>query len=264
MSKLLRAGSFALLAIFACVTIAGPPQQSAQRARWFAKLPNWSGIWLSVAWPLEVSGRVAGGEAKLRSRLQLIAAPPYNPEWLSRYEQSMRDTAAIALKDATFSACTRSFPALMEGPWLFQVLVLPEETVLLFENGQARHIYTDGRDHPRSEDLWPTRLGDSVGRWEGDTLRIDTIARTATEPVTIRAWASLLSEQAHFIERLRMIDENTLEDALTIEDPIALATPWRIHLTFSRQRNIDRMLDYNCTENERISVVDGKMIIRDP
>jgi len=105
--------------------------------------------------------------------------------------------------DRDFKTCTRGFPAIMEGPQLFQIVVLPEETLLVFENQQVRHIYTDGRRHPSEEDLWPTRLGDSIGRWEGDTLVVDTIALTTSEPIAPRAWLSMLSDQAHFTERLR-------------------------------------------------------------
>lgn len=47
---------------------------------------------------------------------------------------------------------------------------------------------------------------------EGDVLRIDPIARDSTEPLAPRAWVSMLSAQAHFTERLRLIDADTLED----------------------------------------------------
>jgi len=245
----------------ASVAHAGPG--SAARVRVFAALPDWSGIWLSAAWPLEVSGRPAGGEAQLRQTLQLIRPPPYNPVWNAKYEAGLKDKAALEAQNATFKACARSFPALMEAPWMFQVVVLPEETLFIFENQQVRHIYTDGREHPPEEELWPTRLGDSVGRWKGDTLVIDTIARKQG-PLAPRAWLSLLSDRAHFVEEIRMVDKSQLEDQLTIDDPLALAHPWRIRLTFKRVTEIKRLVDYDCTENDRNPVVDGKLVISSP
>jgi len=239
-------------------------QNSAARVRTFAALPNWSGIWQSAAWPLDVSGRPPGGEAQLRELLQLIRIPPYNAEWAARYEAGMKDAAAIAERNATFKVCSRSFPALMEGPLMFQVAVLPEETLLFFENGQARHVYTDGRGHPSGDDLWPTRLGDSIGHWAGDTLLVDTIARSSSEPITPRAWFSMLSESAHFTERIRLVDANDLEDQLTIQDPIALAAPWRMTLRFKRVTELNRLVEYNCTENDRNPVVEGKITITTP
>ena len=253
-----------VLILLTCVASAAAEQKSSDRNRAFAELPNWSGIWSQAAWPMGVSGRVAGGEAKLREGLQLIRQPPYNPEWLAKYQAGLADTSAIARKNATFIACTRSFPALMESPWMFQVIVLPEETLILFENGQVRHIFTDGRRHPSGNDLWPVRLGDSIGRWEGDALRIDTVARDSKEPLAPRAWVSMLSDQAHFTERLRLTDADTLEDQMTIEDPVAFSSPWHMTLKYARQKALNRMLEYNCIENDRNPVVDGKMIIRSP
>jgi hypothetical protein len=234
--------------------------RSAARVRTFAALPNWTGIWRSAVWPVDVSGRPPGGEAQLRGLMQLIRQPPYNAEWAARYEAGMKDTAAMAAQDTTLKVCSRSFPALLEGVWMFQVLVLPEETLLVYENGQVRHVYTDDRGHPSGDDLWPTRLGDSIGRWNGDTLRIDTIARKSSEPITPRAWASMLSDSAHFTELLRRVDANTLEDQLTVEDPIALASPWRMTLRFTRVTEMNRLFEFDCAENDRNPVVDGKII----
>jgi hypothetical protein len=250
------------LAAFAPADWAGP--NSPTRVRAFASLPDWSGIWLSAAWPLDVSGRVPGGEAQLRETLQLLRPPPYNPVWKAKYEAGLNNAAALAARTAAFKVCGRSFPALMEGPWMFQVVVLPEETLLIFENGQVRHVYTDGRDHPPAEELWPTQLGDSVGRWRGDTLIIDTIARNPQEPLAPRAWLSMLSDRAHFTEELRMINKDQLEVQLTIDDPIALANPWHIQLSFKRVAEMNRMVAYDCTENDRNPLVDGKLIIAAP
>lgn len=233
------------------------------RAHAFAALPDWTGLWVSEVWSVEVSGRPAGGDVVLKQTLQLIRPPPYNPEWKAKYDEGMKDTVALAKLGATFKVCTRGFPAIMEAPWMFQVAVLPEETLLIFENQQVRHVYTDGREHPSADELWPTRLGHSIGRWKGDTLVIDTVARKE-EPLAPRAWLSQLSERAHFTEELRMSAKDTLQDDLTIDDPLTLAHPWRIQLTYKRVSQLDRLLDWDCTENDRNPVVDGKMTITSP
>ena len=234
------------------------------RAHAFATLPDWRGMWQSAAWlPLDVSGRPAGGEPQLLQTMQLVRHPPYNAEWNARYEAQLENAAAVTAAAATFKACARSFPALMEGPWIFQVAVLPEETLLVFENGQVRHVYTDGRSHPTGDELWPTPLGDSVGHWEGDTLVVDTVARTAGD-LGPRATFAKLSDRARFIERIRRADANTLEDRMTIEDPVAFAQPWQLRFVFKRQPEMTRMIPTDCTENDRNPVIDGKMTITQP
>jgi len=236
----------------------------ATRASAFAKLPDWTGVWQSAAWwPLDVSGRPVGGEAKLQQTLQTTREPPYNAKWAATYQEAMKDTAAIAERVRTFKVCERTFPQVMEAPWMFQVAVLPEETLIVFENGQVRHIYTDRRAHPDGDDLWPTPLGDSIGHWEGDTLVVDTVARVA-EPLGPRAWFSVLSEQAHFTERLRRTQADELEDQLTIEDPETLARPWQMTLRFKHLADMKRMIPTNCTENDRNPVVDGEMKLTVP
>jgi hypothetical protein len=236
----------------------------ADRAAKFRTLPNWTGLWVSSAWKLGISGRPVGNEKELRATLQLLKPPPYNPEWNSRYEAGIQDTAMMTQKNATLKVCTRSFPAVMEAAWQFQVATLPEETLLVFENGQVRHIYTDGRNHPTGDDIWPTPLGDSIGHWEGDTLVIDTIARDSSEPLAPRAWVSLLSDSARFTERLRRTDANTLEDQLTIDDPARLAHPWTVLLRFTRVTEMNRMIPTNCVENDRNPIIDGKMLLTTP
>jgi hypothetical protein len=251
----------ALLALV-CVSTAHADPNSAARVRTFASLPDWTGIWQSAAWwSTGVSGRVPGGDAQLQSTLQLIRHPTYNAEWEENFQAGMKNIAALTNQNATFKVCSRGFPALMEAPWLFQIAVLPQETLLVFENQQVRHIYTDARRHPPKEDLWPTRLGDSIGHWEGDVLIVDTIARTS-EPIAPRVWLSFLSDRAHFTERLSRVNRDELEDRLTIEDPIALARPWHIALEFKRVPEMNRMLPFDCTENDRNPVVGGKMTIR--
>ena len=250
----------ALLLALTCCAGAQAATNPADRAKRVAALPDWSGIWRSAPWDLGVSGRPPGNETQLRATLQLIRPPPYNEKWQAIYDEGKKNTAALERDALTFKACTRSFPALMEGPLMFQIAALPEETFFIFENDQVRHLRTDGRHHPAPDDLWPTRLGDSIGHWEGDTLVVDTVGRKP-EPLAPRALLSVLSESAHFTERLRRVSQNELDDELTIDDPATLAHSWKMTLKFERLADVDRLFPYDCVENERNPVVDGKMII---
>jgi hypothetical protein len=256
-----------IMAALLCTSMApaqAAPRSDALRAAQFERLPNWTGLWISSAWKLGISGRPVGDEKELRANLQLLKAPPYNSEWNRRYETGIRDTAMMTQRNATLKVCTRSFPALMEAAWQFQIATLPEETLLVFENGQVRHIYTDGRPHPSGDDIWPAALGDSVGHWEGDTLVIETIARDSSEPLTPRAWVSILSDGARFTERLRRTDTNTMEDQLQIDDPTTLTHPWTLTLRFTLVTEMNRMIPTNCVENDRNPVIDGKILLTTP
>lgn len=114
---------------------------------------------------------------------------------------------------------------------------------------QWRNIWTDGRKHPDAEDLDPTFYGDSIGRWEGGTLVIDTIGvKTATQ----LSMGMEHSDKMHIVERIHLAknDANTLLDEMTVEDPIALEKPW--HTTYSYRRSRDmNLLEFICAENDR-------------
>jgi hypothetical protein len=275
---------------------ASAPENSPARVRTFAATPDWAGFWETETADLLASPHgikqllgaaqrapqtptaasagqrqsAAGDtplpiELALMSRVQLLRKPPYQPRWERKYELAMKASAMRPLP----LVCSVSFPLIMESPdgalGMFEAVVTPEEVLLVFDTGTVRHIYTDGRPHPKKEDLWPTDMGDSIGHWEGATLVIDTIER---KPGPIfPQWpgpTADLSEQAHFIERLRRLGRDTLQDDLTIEDPQRLAHPWQVTIRYGRVQNLDRMIGGEVCENNRNQVINGKMIITPP
>lgn len=254
----------AAIAIFAWLVNQEASAQDA-RARAFAALPDWRGLWIWKHWKTDgASGEpiTGGGIGPIVAAAQLAGDPPYNDSWEARYRASTTPAARAAYA-ARIKACTDGFPVQMESPQMFQAVVVPEETILLFESLERRIVYTDGRGHPAKRDLWPTRWGDSVGHWEGDTLVVDTVARTAG-PIGWLAGMSLLSDQAHFVERLRLTKPDELEDQMTIEDPVAFVRPWKVAIQYRRITDIDRLIPYDCEENDRNPVVDGKLTIKAP
>src|SRR5258708_35880969 len=93
--------STTLLALL-CVSTAHAVPNSAERVRTFAALPDWTGIWLSAAWPTEVSGRVPGGEAQRRAGMQLIRHPPYNAACEGKVQADIKNTAGLGVLSVRF------------------------------------------------------------------------------------------------------------------------------------------------------------------
>ncbi len=221
------------------------------RVRTFAALPNWTGIWIvadGIMNDLGVSGRPPGGDAEY-AKLVLQNGVPYTKEAAARVAASRRRATG------TEKECGFPFPFVMESPWVFELLVTPEETALIAGGREIRHIYTDGRGHPKPEDVWPTPWGDSVGRWDAETLVVDTIA------VQPGRFPPSLSEHAHFTERLRRLDADHMQDRMTIDDPESLTRPWTITLRYERVKTLDRIVHGDCRENDRNPIVDGKVTI---
>ncbi len=119
-----------------------------------------------------------------------------------------------------------------------QIFQSPGQVLIQPEMGDPRIIPTDGR--PLPDDLLPQWNGTSVGRWEGDTLVIET---AGFRPET--AWRGA-SEHIRVTERITRLDHDTLEYAFTVEDPHTWAEPWGGVYPLTRMDNI--LFEYACTE----------------
>jgi hypothetical protein len=255
-----------LAALVCCLPVLAA-QNSRQRVHAFAALPDWTGIWEWNQSDMDGTGEIPVAKMlEILRTTELYGHPPYNAAWDAKYRAA---SAALAAQRASGKAiaaekdCMFGFPAQMAViDDSFQLMVAPEQTVMLFERHEQRNIYTDGRPHPSPDDLWPTPEGDSIGHWEGETLVVDTIAREAG-PIGFLATASPLSKHAHFKERIRMLNHDELEDQLTIEDPQALIRPWKMIIGYRRVTGLDRFIGFDCT-HDRNPLVNGKWTIAPP
>jgi len=229
-----------------------------------AALPNWFGIWEVEGLHVNASGTVDNTPEELRK--EFGGQAPYTPEAEARFQDYRRKLSE--LPDERY--CTFGFPNVMlESPLVFEVLITPQETAMIFSAREIRHIYTDGRALPRPQELFPTHWGSSVGHWEGQTLVIETVG-TELETSTIWVWDNYdyfdviarLSEKTRYTERLRMIGKDQLEDQLTIFDPEQFTRPWTLTHRYRRAQGISRMIHEDCEGPDRNPVVNGKFTLK--
>ncbi|MBI4886247.1 MAG: hypothetical protein HY824_04075 [Acidobacteria bacterium] len=120
-------------------------------------------------------------------------------------------------------------------------------TILHEEYRDRRIIPVDGRAHGQVRQ-W---FGDAVGRWEGDTLVVDTtnfLDRTNYE------WASIwtrASETLHLVERFRRSDADTMEYTITVEDPATFSQPWTAVIPISKLPGDTQIYEYACHEGNQ-------------
>jgi hypothetical protein len=124
-------------------------------------------------------------------------------------------------------------PAFFNPPG-FEIVDVPELASIFILGIAGPHswrvIYMDGRQHPAGDDRRPTYLGHSIGRWEGDTLVIDSVG--FNEKLWI-VGAYPTTEQLHLIERISRPNLRTLTYEATIDDPGAYTKPWTGRWTIS-------------------------------
>ena len=198
---------------------------SAARVEQFAKLPDWSGIWHLVGSPALLEREDAPAFVPgTRNH------PPYTPEWEAQYVKDLVNAEHQGdpnypdqITDTHTLYCAAGMPHVMAGPWEYQFIATPEATTIVVDK-ETRFIPTDGREFLPEDSMWPILRGWSNGHWEGDTLVVETIN------VKEGLWGDFtpvkFSSKAKYLERIRSIGPNMIENQVTITDPVALTRPW--------------------------------------
>lgn len=168
--------------------------------------------------------------------------PPYKPWARTLAEQR----AAEFGKDDPRSLCLPTGVARTMRFDLTKVIQTPELLVILIEGSPPgfRQIFLDGRGHPA--DLQPSWMGHSVGRWDGDTLVVDTVG------FNDRGWVNSggqpQTEELHVTERFRRTGLGRMDVDITIDDPGAYERPWKMRRSLTLAPG-EEIHEYVCNEN---------------
>ena len=202
-----------------------------------AKLPDFTGVW-------EISPGARGGGAG-------AAAP--RPSLTPAYEAKRKAFLAAPPEDSEAANCLPAgMPGIMGQPYPMEFLLTPGKVTIIIEAyTQVRHIYTDGRPLPADPDL--EFHGTSVGRWEGDTLVVETIGFS---PLTQIERGVPHGDKMKIVERFQLTAPDTMSIQTTITDPEVLAAPYTSTRNLTRHRNWT-IAEYICEENNR-NFVDEK------
>jgi hypothetical protein len=197
-----------------------------------AKLPDWSGVW-------EVDWRNTRG------------SPPRPPMKLTPAWQAKQDAFRAAqkkgenLQSEGANCVPPGLPGIMTQPYPIEFLFQPDKVVMLMESYMLfRIVYMDGRPHPEDPDL--TFHGHSIGKWEGDTLVIDSVGFAEQNRLGPGIGHS---DKLRITERIRRVDADWLEIETTLDDPEVFAEPYKS--TTSYRHLDDDLREYVCLENNR-------------
>jgi hypothetical protein len=214
-------------------------------ADWAAvsKLPDFTGVWEATFGGGGGGGRGAGGRDGAR---------PEGPSLTPEYAAMAKKETSAAEENLTANCLPPGMPGIMGQPYPLEFLLTPGQVTIISEAyTQVRHIYTDGRALPDDPD--PTFFGTSVGRWEGNTLVVDSVG---FEQVP-RGLTFPYSDKMRITERMQLTDPDTMTIETILTDPKALAKPYSMGArTLKRHRNWT-MSEYICEQNNR-NFVDEK------
>ncbi len=131
-----------------------------------------------------------------------------------------------------------------------KMIQTPGLMVMVYEaNYGLRYIFTDGRTLPNS-DAQPWWYGYSIGKWDGDTLVVETTG--FRDDGWLDIWGTPLTDQAKLTERFRRPNYGTLEIDVTIDDPKAYTKPWTVRVN-QRIMLDSELMEFICLENQKFT-----------
>jgi hypothetical protein len=156
-----------------------------------------------------------------------------------------RGVSVTETDDPVYACFPPGTPRVYLHPFPMEIVQTPGRVLMVFEYDHLiRQIYTDGRGH--RDDLAPTWMGDSIGRWEGETLVVETT--NFNDKTWLDRTGVPHSESLRVVERIRLVDAERLEIDITMDDPIALAAPWRAQRYL---RKTDWVIEeFSCMDNQ--------------
>ena len=190
--------------------------------------PDLTGLWLRREGTTNISQGLPKGETM-----------PLRPETLKRMQ-------ALQAKDDPQTNCL-PLPTPRGNPYPFRMVETPTHLFIINESMHGyRQVFMDGRKHP--EDLDPTWHGHSIGRWEGDTLVVDTVG--FNDLTWFDNYGHLHSDKMRVVERFTRTDLGTLRMEILIDDLVAYTRPFT--LTFIAYLMPDQeLMEYMCEENNQ-------------
>jgi hypothetical protein len=236
-------------------TPARTSEQSSAAAHPAEGAQDLSGLWTR----LRDKGAVARGYPSFVLDFDKVVAPmtPWAAEKFKKTNAMYHgNDAKTVLSDPIFQCFPPGVPRIYLFNFPVQIVQIPGQVVMMFEYDHfVRRIYTDGRPHDTGQGpLW---MGDSIGKWEGDTLVADTAG--FNDKTLIDRVGHPHSDAMHVVERMRRVDRDTLEIEFTVEDPKAYKQPWGSKLIF-QQKPDWKVMENVCEDNASFADFNKKAV----
>jgi hypothetical protein len=226
----------------------GKPNLTAPTPRTTDGKPDFSGLWEiehNRPCPPEGCADMEVGQEFVNIGWSLKGGLPYQP-WA---RDLVKERMAQDGRDDPASRCLPGGVVKMHSTPLFRKIIQgPGLLVILYErNATYRQIFTDGRPLPAEIGL-PSENGYSIGKWEGDTLVVQTTG--FRDGLWLDRSGNPLTDAARMTERIRRVNYGRLEIELTVDDPKAYTAPWTVKMNHFIKLDTE-LMDYICLENEK-------------
>lgn len=257
----MRTASILIPCVFIAATALGQTQVQPTPKTADGK-PDLTGVYQASTrrgeWDAEAPGDEPGVPAPRRavSVSQTASDPiPFRPEARARAQELLNRRSI----DDPAGHCIFLASPRITGVGLFpiQFVQTPTQMIILYEYLWEFRVIPIGGTHP--DDLSPSFIGNSVGRWEGNTFVVDIVG---FKPGGWLTGGLVTSDALHLTERFTRVDKDQLNYEVTIEDPKVLTKPFTQRTTLMLREGA-RLREYSCAENNMDPAVYEKML-KDP
>ncbi len=210
-------------------------------------VPDWSGVWTRETFVFFWDGD--------QGTMDTLPTAKLTPEYERRLIEKLDRIDQGIEYDPLSAGEPAGMPRWISEPFLKDFAVTPQQTWLINEMmNEIRRVYTDGRDHPPSEDAYPLWLGDSIGFWDEDRLVIHTNQMRDGQYQRIQPE---YTDQVETVEIWQKTADDTIEVDIWVYDPPVLVEPWYTRQVFKKLTNDDnglRIRYWHFNENQNNAV----------
>ena len=210
--------------------------------------PDFNGVWRTIA--PAAAPRV---NTTLRWRPGDGEQPPFNPAYQAKFNQiqASRESGSEETEPVASRCLPPGMPWFMKAQYGLEIVQSPKKVAFFSEwMDTYRRVYLDGRRMPADFD--PSFNGYSTGRWEGDTLVVETIS--LRDDTNMDRYGSPHSDATTIVERIRLAEPDILENRVAVTDPKAFTRPWEYTIRYRRAGKAnDDLHETTCTEGLKLA-----------
>ena len=243
-----KTGWTVLLASIACSSFL--LAHSATRSEQSNADPGTHAVELSGVWVQEVTKATRPNWVDSQgTRLEKLPLTAWGEERFkaNRATHGSNAVASTTSTEPIVKCLPPGVPAIyMVSIYPMEIIQIPGRVIMFFEYGNyVRQIFTDGRKH---QNLTPTWMGDSIGKWEGDTLVVDTT--DFNDKTRLDRLGHPHSDALHVTQRFTRTDGTHMAYEVIIDDPKTYTSPWKNNRTFTLRPDWE-LMEYSCEENNK-------------
>lgn len=210
------------------------------------RLPDMAGIWRRAAGAGGISSFDSDRGPRTDIRGYGLSSAQLTPKYQAAFDKKIANIKKEIEWDRLSACLPAGMPRWLTEPWQREFIVTPAVTWMIHEQiSEVRRVYTDGKGHTPPGQVGPLWEGESIGFWDDDTLVVHTTHLKAGE---YQRGQPDYSFKTSTLELIRKVNDNTIEDQITVYDPESLLKPYKAVFTYRKGNDANQRVNFGSCE----------------